>query len=84
MGACENVKDQLGLNKSSPDEFAVLTRAPLSLPPDYRLRPPEPGAARPQETSVQDQVKAALYNATPSASSTTATAGENALLAAAG
>ena len=28
LGACENVKDQLGLNKSSPDEFSVLTRAP--------------------------------------------------------
>ena len=31
LGACENVKDQLGLNKSAPDEFSVLTRAPLSL-----------------------------------------------------
>ena len=28
-----------------PDEFAVVTRAPLSLPPDYGLRPPRRGAA---------------------------------------
>lgn len=39
----------LGLEKEAPDEFAVVSRAPLSLPPDYGLRPPEPGAARPQE-----------------------------------
>lgn len=86
LGACENVKDQLGLNKSSPDEFSVLTRAPLSLPPNYNLRPPEPGAERPQQTSVQDQVKAALYNASPSnaASGAPATLGESALLARAG
>jgi len=86
LGACERVKNQLGLNKSSPDEFAVLTGAPLTLPPDYRLRPPDPGAVRPQEVSVQEQVKAALYNASPDSAGarTTATVGENALLSRAG
>ena len=84
VGACENVKDQLGLNKNSPDEFTVLTNAPLSLPPDYKLRPPEPGAERPQEISVQDQVKAALFNASPDHAGGPASAGENALLARAG
>ncbi len=84
LGACENVREQLGLTKSSPDEFSVLIRAPLSLPPNYRLRPPEPGAERPQETSVQEQVKAALYNASPKSAGAAATAGESALLARAG
>ncbi len=86
LGACENVRDQLGLNKNSPDEFSVLTQAPLSLPPDFRLRPPEPGAGRPQTASVQDQVKAALYNASPegAGAGAAATAGESALLARAG
>ncbi len=86
LGACENVKGQLGLNKSSPDEFSVLTRAPLSLPPDYNLRPPEPGAVRPQETSVREQVKAVLYNTSPEGAGAGAetTAGESALLARAG
>ena len=86
LGACENVKDQLGLNKSSPDEFSVLTRAPLTLPPDYRLRPPEPGVVRPQKVSVQEQVKAALYNASPegAGSGPAATVGESALLNLAG
>ena len=41
-----------------PDEFAVVTRAPLSLPPDYGLRPPRPGAARPNEASPRDDAQA--------------------------
>ncbi len=84
LGACENIKDQLGLSKSSPDEFSVLTHAPLSLPPNYKLRPPEPGAERPQEISVQEQVKAALFNTSPESAGGAVTAGESALLARAG
>ena len=35
----------LGIEPTSPDEFAVESRAPLTLPPDYNLRPPERSAA---------------------------------------
>ncbi len=42
---------------TGPDEFAVVTRAPLSLPPDYGLRPPRPGAERPNETSPRDDAQ---------------------------
>ena len=40
------VQDALGMGKRSPDEFAVVSRAPLILPPDYGLRPPDPGESR--------------------------------------
>ena len=40
------VQDALGMGKRSPDEFAVVSRAPLILPPDYGLRPPAPGQSR--------------------------------------
>ncbi len=30
LGACEGVKDQLGLTKQPPEEFRVQARAPLS------------------------------------------------------
>ena len=30
LSGCSNVRDALGQNKTSPDEFAVLARAPLS------------------------------------------------------
>lgn len=48
-----------GLN-AGPDEFAVVTRAPLSLPPDFDLRPPRPGAARPNESSPRDDAQTEL------------------------
>src|SRR5690554_5294054 len=38
-------------------EFTVVKRAPLSLPPEYALRPPEPGAPRPQEPSPTAQAR---------------------------
>lgn len=39
LSACAGVKDKMGLAKQSPDEFMVMSRAPLSLPPDYTERP---------------------------------------------
>jgi hypothetical protein len=49
-----------GLVHDTPDEFTVVTRAPLSMPPDYTLRPPQPGAARPQEQSARSLAESAL------------------------
>jgi len=49
-----------GLVRDTPDEFTVLTRAPLSMPPDFTLRPPQPGAPRPQELSERTQAESAL------------------------
>ncbi len=63
LSACENVRSELGLNKQSPDEFRVVSRAPLSLPPEFTLRPPEPGSVRPQEGSAQDRAKRAVFRA---------------------
>lgn len=60
-GGCSSVKEQLGLTKQSPDEFKVVSRAPLSMPPDYNLRPPTPGAPRPQEGTTRDQAAAAVF-----------------------
>jgi hypothetical protein len=57
LAGCDSTKEMLGLTKRSPDEFQVVSRAPLSMPPDYSLRPPTPGAPRPQEGTVQDQAK---------------------------
>ena len=57
LSACDEIRQVSGLEKQSPDEFAVVTRAPLSLPPDYGLRPPRPGAARPQETEVATEAQ---------------------------
>ncbi|MEE2981072.1 MAG: DUF3035 domain-containing protein [Pseudomonadota bacterium] len=84
LSGCENVKQQLGLGKSAPDEFNVVTRAPLTLPPDYSLRPPDSTALGPQETTVQQQVWQILSGSEAGASDSQATAGEMALLSHAG
>jgi hypothetical protein len=60
LGGCDSTRDALGLNKKAPDEFVVVTKAPLVLPPEFGLRPPEPGAPRPQEVPARDRAAAAL------------------------
>ncbi len=60
MTGCGNVKNSLGLVKESPDEFAVITRAPLEIPSTLALPPPIPGMQRPQETSTFDSASEAV------------------------
>ncbi len=60
LGACGDTRRVLGYDKVTPDEFKVVSRAPLSLPPDYGLRPPQPGTPRPQEGTIPDQAKLAV------------------------
>lgn len=61
VSACSSTKEQLGLTKKSPDEFQVVKRAPLAMPPDYSLRPPEPGAPRPQEQSSYETARETIF-----------------------
>lgn len=44
LPACQTVNDAIGISKQSPDEFEVVRQRPLTIPPDFDLRPPEPGA----------------------------------------
>ena len=47
LAACgDDASDAFGYGKSAPDEFTVISRPPLILPPDYNLRPPGSGTAR--------------------------------------
>jgi hypothetical protein len=55
----------IGLDRTGPDEFAVESRAPLTIPPDFDLRPPAPGTGRPQEVSAANKAKTAIDNAGP-------------------
>ena len=61
-GGDENLSRTFGLVRDAPDEFRVTTRAPLSMPPEFTLRPPRPGAARPQELSERQQAEQALVH----------------------
>ena len=56
----DELSRSFGLSRDAPDEFTVTTRAPLSMPPDFALRPPRPGATRPQEESARTAAEATL------------------------
>jgi hypothetical protein len=48
-------------NRDRPDEFAVQRQAPLVVPPDFSLVPPQPGAPRPAEGTAAQQALEALF-----------------------
>lgn len=70
-----------GNGGATPNEFRVVTKAPLSVPPEYSLRPPSAGSTTPAE------VEAATTSVTTAFGTThgqNASASEKALVAAAG
>ena len=71
-----------GLSRSnSPDEFRVVKKAPLVIPPDYSLRPPEAGQAQPFEV---DESRVGTVFSFGTELGQNASPGERALVAAAG
>src|SRR5580698_3458643 len=62
LSGCKSTQAALGMTKVVPDEFAVVTKAPLVVPPDYALRPPTPGEPRPEELQPESQARIALLN----------------------
>ena len=63
---CESLRNAAGLQKKSPDEFAVTTKAPLVIPPDFNLRPPMPGAPPSNTRDPSTNAELALFsNADP-------------------
>lgn len=62
LTACSggDVGDTLGLNKQAPDEFVVVSRPPLVVPPDFDLAPPRPGEESPHAVSTEQQARKLL------------------------
>lgn len=78
VGACGTMRELSGMGDRTPDEFRVLSKAPLVMPPDYTLRPPRAGEPAPQQLTPSSQAISALFpgrTTMPPAPS----AGENAL-----
>lgn len=72
----------VGLGGSnSPDEFRVVKKAPLVIPPEYSLRPPQAGQAQPFEV---DETRIGTISAFGSDLGQNASPAERALVAAAG
>lgn len=53
LSACgSSVKQTLGLERTTPDEFSVVERAPLTVPPNFDLAPPSDGATAPSNAAA--------------------------------
>ncbi|TAH36023.1 MAG: DUF3035 domain-containing protein [Alphaproteobacteria bacterium] len=65
LTGCSDFKDNLGLSRPSPDEFRVVSRAPLVLPPDFTLRPPANGAANLGAVTPRTKAESALLGTDP-------------------
>ena len=65
---------------NAPDEFRVVKKAPLVVPPEYSLRPPQPGQSQPFEV---DEDRAGSASAFGTDIGQNASAAERALVAAA-
>lgn len=63
LAGCDSLREAAGSSKEPPDEFAIVTKAPLVIPPDYNLRPPKPGAAPTNQIAPTDAAQQALIGA---------------------
>jgi len=67
LSACASgsVKQTLGLDSRAPDEFRVVSRPPLSVPPQFDLRPP--GVEGTTNSAMRDRAQEVILgNQTPS------------------
>jgi hypothetical protein len=80
LTGCGGVRESLGLGRSPPDEFSVVDRPPLAMPPDFGLRPPVPGAPRPQEVDPSLQASSNLFGGRGTTSGGATSPAERALL----
>lgn len=85
LAGCQGtVQEAFGLRKRAPDEFQVVRGQPLVVPPDRRLRPPQPGAVGPAEVDPARAARETLIGrAEAPGAPTGASPGEAALLRAA-
>jgi len=60
LSACETASRAISGQKKAPDEFAVFARPPLSLPPEYNLRPPSPDQKKLRGVSPESQARQTL------------------------
>ena len=61
LSGCGGLKDALGANKYPPDEFAVVSKRALVIPPDYNLRPPGPNSPKPKDADPSEMALLAMF-----------------------
>jgi hypothetical protein len=59
---CDSFNRAIGKTRVIPDEFQVVSNAPLAIPPDYALRPPRVGNG-PEQSSPTEQARETVFRA---------------------
>lgn len=81
LTACSgNVKENLGLKRDAPDEFRVISKPPLSIPPNFNLRPPREGESALPQSAMRDEAKEILFAPEGQENAVTKNNGEEILL----
>ncbi|MFL2834426.1 MAG: DUF3035 domain-containing protein [Alphaproteobacteria bacterium] len=62
IGCGSELAKVLGTDKLPPDEFTILTKPDLIIPPDYNLRPPAEGEIRPNPQQPSRELQAILFS----------------------
>ena len=70
LAGCSQVRDELGLTRNSPDEFTVVKRAPLTLPPEYTLAPPGESSRLAVDNSTSNEARAVVFGSNDKARAT--------------
>jgi hypothetical protein len=88
---CSGFRQAMGGEKEPPDEYTVVENAPLTLPPDFGLRPPRSPDTRPATPSTQQQAEQTVFSSGvspggsgPDTGTSNLSPGESALLSQAG
>ncbi len=81
LSGCSGL-DETGsiLDAGSPDEFLVISKAPLVMPPDMNLRPPHAGAAQIGDLNPRLAARAAITGLTDQRELSVRSAGEKVFL----
>jgi len=61
VSGCGTIKNITGKGKNPPDEFAVVQRPSLVVPPEFALTPPSPGEPSPQDLASAPDTLRALF-----------------------
>ena len=81
LAGCGSMRESIGLTKVTPDEFLTVSTAPLTVPPEYGLRPPAPGQPRPPDLAPETAARQILLG---QRQAVTRSPGEQVLVAQAG
>lgn len=85
LTACDNnsIAETVGLQRHAPDEFTIVSRPSLSVPPEFTLRPPLAGAP-PRGVASDEAARQLLTGTSPVVTSDAPSSGASVLLQKAG